>query len=214
MQEKSAKFYLHCFGESGNSYKAALPMELSHVDWEPIFVDFFHGETRSETFLKLNPMGEAPVLVSRNLTLTQSGLIQRYISEVTGQFGGNSQSEKNEILRWLLWDNHKMSSLCGTARFLNNFIPQEKRPQEVILWHMDRLRNSFKVLDRYLKNRDWLVGDSPTIADFSCCGYLFYPEPFGFERSDWHNVSRWLEAISSLKGWKHPYDLMPRKKQT
>ena len=39
---------LYCFGESGNAYKAALTMELSNVKWEPMFVDFFKGEARSE----------------------------------------------------------------------------------------------------------------------------------------------------------------------
>lgn len=36
---------LHCFGESGNAYKAALALELSGLDWEPVKVDFFGGET-------------------------------------------------------------------------------------------------------------------------------------------------------------------------
>ena len=31
---------LHCFGESGNAYKAALALELSGLAWEPVFVDF------------------------------------------------------------------------------------------------------------------------------------------------------------------------------
>ena len=50
---------------------------------------------------------------------------------------------------------------------------------------------------------------APTIADFACCGYLFYPEPFGFERADWPHVDAWLARIQALPGWKHPYDLMP-----
>ncbi|MBT5001458.1 MAG: glutathione S-transferase, partial [Tateyamaria sp.] len=42
-----------------------------------------------------------------------------------------------------------------------------------------------------------------------CCGYLFYPEPFGFIRSEWANVDRWLNNIENFSGWKAPYDLMP-----
>ena len=59
------------------------------------------------------------------------------------------------------------------------------------------------------KGRDWIVGDAPTIADFACCGYLYYPEPFGFARAEWPNIDRWLSNIAALPGWKHPYDLMP-----
>jgi hypothetical protein len=53
------------------------------------------------------------------------------------------------------------------------------------------------------------VGDAPTIADLSCCSYLYYPEPFGFDRADWPHIDRWLDRIAALPGWKHPYDLMP-----
>ena len=53
------------------------------------------------------------------------------------------------------------------------------------------------------------MGDGVTNADFSCCGYLFYPEPFGFDRKDHSNINRWLGNIENLPGWKHPYDLMP-----
>ena len=53
------------------------------------------------------------------------------------------------------------------------------------------------------------MGLNPTIADLSCCGYLYYPEPFGFQRAEWPNIDRWLDAIAALPGWKHPYDLMP-----
>ncbi|MEM8754898.1 MAG: glutathione S-transferase, partial [Pseudomonadota bacterium] len=43
---------------------------------------------------------------------------------------------------------------------------------------------------------------------FSCCGYLFYDEPFGFTRKDWPNIDAWLDRIAALPGWKAPYDLM------
>ena len=48
-----------------------------------------------------------------------------------------------------------------------------------------------------------------TNADISCCGYLYYPEPFGFDRADWPHIDAWLTRLSEQPGWKHPYDLMP-----
>ncbi|MBC58561.1 MAG: glutathione S-transferase [Confluentimicrobium sp.] len=200
---------LYCFGESGNAYKAALTMQLAGVEWESVFVDFFHGETRSPEYLALNPMGEVPVMVDGDVTLSQSGVIQDYISSKTGKFGGRSANERREVLRWVFWDNHKMSSQCGTVRFLMNFLPEEKRPAEVIAWLQGRLRGAFKTLEAALEGKEWLVGDQPTIADFACCGYLYYPEPFGFDRADWPNIDAWLDRIAALPGWKHPYDLMP-----
>lgn len=201
---------LYCFGESGNAYKAALPLQLAGLDWEPVKVDFFNGATRTPEYrAEVNEMGEVPVLVDGDITLTQSGVIQHYITEKSGKFGGATPEEAREVLRWQFWDNHKLSSPAGMTRFLMNFLPEEKRPAEVIAFTQGRLKAAYQVLDAHLGGRDWIVGDGPTHADFCCCGYLFYPEPFGFVRADWPNIDRWLNGIEALPGWKHPYELMP-----
>jgi len=200
---------LYCMGESGNAYKAALALELAGVGWQPVFVDFFGGESRTDAYRKLNEMGEVPVLVDGDLTLTQSGVIQMYITEKTGKFGGNTAADQREVMRWMFWDNHKMSSPVGMTRFLMNFLPEDKRPAGVISFTQGRLKSAYTTLDTHLAGRDWIVGDAVTNADLSCCGYLYYPEPFGFDRKDWPNIDRWLSNIQSIPGWKHPYDLMP-----
>ncbi|MCI5109536.1 MAG: glutathione binding-like protein [Marivita sp.] len=201
---------LYCFGESGNAYKAALALELSSLDWGPVKVDFFNGETRTPDYrAKINEMGEAPVLVDGDTKLSQSGVIQMYISEKSGKFGGANPDEAREVMRWVFWDNHKLSSQAGMTRFLMNFLPEDKRPAEVIAFMQGRLKAAYAVLDAHLDERDWIVGDGITNADMSCCGYLFYPEPFGFVRADWPNIDRWLGRIEALPRWKHPYELMP-----
>ncbi|MCE5973892.1 glutathione S-transferase family protein [Sinirhodobacter sp. WL0062] len=197
---------LYCFGESGNAYKAALTMTLAGYDWQPVFVDFFRGETRSPEYLALNEMGEAPIFIEGDLTLTQSGVIQMHIAEKTGKL---MDGDRNEILRWLFWDNHKGSSQFGALRFMMNFLPEEKRPQAAIQWLSGRAQAALKTLEHHLENRDWMTGDAPTLADTACCGYLYYPEPFGFERTNFPAISAWLDRIAALPGWKHPYDMMP-----
>ncbi len=200
---------LYCFGESGNAYKAALALQLSRLDWEPVFVDFFNGATRTEQYRReVNEMGEVPVLVDGPVRLSQSGAIQAYVTDKTGRFGG-APDERYDVLRWVLWDNHKLSSQAGMTRFLMNFLPADKRPKEVVAFMQGRLKSAYRVLNAHLEGRDWIVGGNPTNADLSCCGYLFYPEPFGFERAEWPEIDRWLANIEGLDGWKHPYDLMP-----
>ena len=201
---------LYCFGESGHSYKAALALQLAEIDWTPIFVDFFNGETRSDRYRnQVNEMGEAPVLVDGDIKLTQSGVIQNYLYNRTGKHGGKDEAEKLEILRWILWDNHKLSSFAGNTRFLMNFFPKDKRPKPVIDFNLARLKSSYGILENALTDKDFLVGNNISHADMTCCAYLYYPEPIGFERDDWPNIDRWLGNISTTPGWQHPYDLMP-----
>ena len=200
---------LHCFGESGNAYKAALTLELSDAEWEPVFVDFFNGETRTDDFRALNVMGEVPVLEDADLVLTQSGVIQDYVSSKTGKLGGRSAAERRDILRWMFFDNHKVSGVAGPLRFLMNFLPEEKRNADVIAFMTARLLGALKIMETQLVDTPYLTGDALTIADIACAGYLFYPEPFGFDRSDFPHIDAWMTRIEDTPRWKHPYDLMP-----
>ncbi|SLN16560.1 glutathione S-transferase family protein [Ruegeria meonggei] len=203
---------LYCFGESGNSYKAALALEMSGLDWQPVNVDFFNGATRTAEYRsEINEMGEAPVLVDGDFRTSQSGAIQAYVTETSGKFGGKTREENYDIFRWVLWDNHKLSSMAGLTRFLINFLPEEHRNADVIAFNQGRLKAAYQVLNTHLDGRDWIVGDGVTNADLSCCGYLYYPEPFGFDRADWPHIDAWLTRLSEQPGWKHPYDLMPGK---
>ena len=146
---------LYCFGESGHSYKVALALELAGLEWEPVHIDFFNGAARSPDYLtNVNEMGEAPVMVDGDIKLTQSGVILDYLTEKTGKFGGNDVQERREVLRWVLWDNHKFSGQIGPTRFLKNYLPPEKRPEQVIAYLEGRLTVALKVLDTHLTQRD------------------------------------------------------------
>lgn len=201
---------LHCFGESGNAYKVALMLALAGAEWRAVWVDFFNGGHRAPEYLALNPMGEVPLLVDGDRCLSQSGAILTYLADRLGRFGGADPDERLEILRWLLWDNHKFTANIAIHRFLANFLPEAQRQPAVIAFHAARQKSAMKVLEKHLATRDWVVGAGPTIADFSLCGYLYYPEPFGFERAEWPAIDAWLNRIAALPGWRHPYDLMPR----
>jgi len=202
-----SEYRLFCFAQSGNAYKAALMLQLSHADWAPRFVDFFNGETRTPEYRAVNVMGEVPVLEHGSRRLAQSGVILDYLAERFGKFGGNDGDERREILRWLLWDNHKLTSYTATLRFMLTFMKTGETPVTEFL--RVRARNSYGILDAHLASRSFALGDRPTIADFSLCGYLFWPEEIGVDWNDYPNIKRWLAEIAALPGWVHPYELMP-----
>ncbi|MEL6680390.1 MAG: glutathione S-transferase family protein [Pseudomonadota bacterium] len=203
-----ADYRLYYLPQSGNCYKVALMLALTDSDWEPHYIDMFGGATRAPEFLALNSMGELPVLEHGQTVLTQSAMILLYLAEQTGQFGGTTDAERREILRWLFWDNHKGSTQMATTRFNHNFIPEDKRSADVSDFLTARTRGGLKVLNRQLKGRDWVAADRPTIADLSIAGYLFYPEPFGYDAESFPNVAAWLDRLKALPGWQAPYDLM------
>lgn len=204
------EFQLHCFAQSGHSYKAALALELADADWEPIKVDFFSGAVRTEEYGDLNEMREAPVLIHGATKLSQSGVILDYLSETLNVFKPTSEDDRREVLRWILWDNHKLSSQIGVARFLMCFLPPEKRNADVIAFMMGRAKAALKILDARLSGRDWIVGDAMTTADLTCIGYIYYLNEIDVNvSSEYPNIARWADRIAANPRWKHPYDLMP-----
>ena len=203
------QFKLYCFAQSGNAYKAALFLSLADLDWNPIFVDFFNGETRSEEFKKINSMGEVPVLVDQDKNISQSGAILHYLSLKTELFTSNKSDIKLEINRWLLWDNYKLTPNLATGRFMSLFLPEAKRNQSVIDFLLGRASASLKILNTHLVDRDFVVGDNVSIADISIAGYIFFTDEFEIDMSPFPNVISWRNRIRKLKNWQHPYDLMP-----
>lgn len=204
-----SEYKLHCFAQSGNAYKVGLMLALAGADWEPLWVDFFNGAARTPDYLDLNPMGEVPVLEHGDLRLSQSGVILDYLSQRYRDFGPRSEAERREILRWTLWDNHKLTSYTASLRYLMKFVPEEKTDQHVISWLTARSGTALTVLDRHLFTHEWVAADHVTTADLSCVGYLYYDHEFGHDLTAYPNIERWRQAIAALPGWKHPYDLLP-----
>jgi glutathione S-transferase len=206
-----ADYQLYCFAQSGNAYRSALMLNLIGADWEPIFVDFFNGETRTPEYrTNVNEMGEAPVLVHGAKKLSQSGVILNYLAERSGKFRPEGEDERLEALRWIIFDNQKVNGFLGPYRFLRNFAKPAGDPA-VMAFLKGRIDGNLAIVDKRLAGRPYILGSRLTIADLSLVAYLYYPpDEFGFDIAAEHkNIAAWLDRIKALPGWKHPYDLMP-----
>ena len=207
-----SEFQLYCFAQSGNAYRAALMLNLIGADWEPVWIDFFgKGVQRTAEYrTDVNEMGEVPVLVHGKKKLTQSGVILTYLSDLTGKFKPVGEDERLETLRWIIFDNQKVNGFLGPFRFLKNFAKPAGDPA-VMAFLKARIDGNLAIVNKRLTGRQFLVSDRPTIADVSMTAYLYYPaEEFGFDIAKEHPaIGTWLERMSALPGWKHPYELMP-----
>jgi glutathione S-transferase len=204
-----AEYELYCFGESGNAFKVAMMLQAAELSWKPRFVDFFNGETRSEAYRSaVNEMGEAPVLVHGAKKLSQSGVILDYLTEQSRKFGAKSDDERREIMRWMLFDNHKFTSPIATLRFMVTIAKTGENA--VTEWMRNRAIGALKIVNAHLGQNSFIIGKRPTIADFSLSAYLYYGDEVPIDMTPFSNVQNWLDSIRTVKGWKHPYELMPR----
>jgi glutathione S-transferase len=207
-----SEYQLYCFAQSGNSYRVALMLNLIGADWEPIFVDFFGKMVQRTPDYRenVNEMGEAPVLVHGAKKLSQSGVCLTYLADCSGKFRPETEDEKLEALRWIIFDNQKVNGFLGPYRFLRTLVRPAGDPA-VLAFLKGRIDNNLAIVDKRLASRPYILGDRPTIADISLVAYLYYPpDEFGFDIAAEHkNIAAWLERIKALPGWRHPYELMP-----
>ena len=203
-------YRLHYFPESGNSYKLALMLTLCGQRFEPVWTDFGGGVTRTAEWRDtVNRMGEIPVLEEDGKRSTQTAPILLRLAERYGRFDGTTEAERFEILRWLFWDNHKLTGYMATYRFQRAFTPS---PDQAVLAFLRRRIDDFLgILDAHLRDRSFVAAEHATVADLSMTGYLCFPaNESGYDLAASHPaIAAWLGRISALPGWRAPYDLLP-----
>ncbi|MBR1191129.1 glutathione S-transferase family protein [Bradyrhizobium sp. AUGA SZCCT0240] len=208
-------YRLHYFPESGNSYKLALMLTLCGQTFEPVWTDFGGGITRSAEWRRtVNEMGEIPVLEEDGVRLTQTAPILLKLARQFGQFGGETEQEQFELLRWLFWDNHKLTGYMASYRFMRTFIPSGD--PVVLKYYRKRLDDFLGILETHLQRDAFAIGARPSIADISMMAYLHYPsDETGYDFAVSHPaISAWLGRMADLPAWKSAYDLLPGKRLT
>ncbi len=203
-------YRLHFFPESGNSYKLALMLTLCGQSFEPVWTDFGSRITWTPEWRRtVNAMGEIPVLEEDGIGLTQTGPILLHLAERYGCFGGLDAAERFEVLRWLFWDNQKLSGMMAPYRFARTFT-RNANPA-VLAYMRGRLDDFLAILDMQVAGRAFILGERATIADLSMCAYISYPaDETGYDLSvGYPRVHAWLGRIAAVPGWQAPYDLLP-----
>lgn len=208
-------YRLHYFPESGNSYKLALMLTLCGQSFEPVWTDFGAGVTRTAGWrAKVNAMGEIPVLEEDGTKLTQTGPILLQLAARYGRFGGDDERTRFEVLRWLFWDNQKLSGFMAAYRYRRVFTPSPEPKVQAYL--RQRVDDFLDILEGEVAGRAYIASDRPTVADLSLCGYLMFPpEESGYDlEARFPAVVAWLARIAALPGWRSPYDLLPGARLT
>ena len=189
---------LYNFPISGNAYKVRLLLSFLKLDYELIPVDMFDGEHKTETFLKLNPRGQVPVLVDNDVTIWDSQAILIYLARKYGdQTWLPIEAEAMaEVMQWMAVSENEL--LFGLARA--RAVKILKRP-----WDLEQCQefghSGLTVLESRLKDHEWLAGDHPTIADIACYPYVFLAPDGEVELDEYVAVQSWLKRFEGLPAY-------------
>jgi GST-like protein len=189
-----------------NGVKVSIMLEETGLPYEAHLVSFETSDQMSPEFLSLNPNNKIPAILDpdgpggKPLALFESGAILLYLADKTGQFVPQDAAGRYETIQWLMFQMGGVGPMFGQLGFFNKFAGkdyEDKRPRDRYVAESKRLLG---VLDKHLAGRNWVAGDSYTIADIAIFPWVrnlvgFYEagDLVGF--SEFKNVARALETF-------------------
>lgn len=156
-----------------NGVKVSIMLEETGLPYEPHLVSFERNEQLSAEFLSLNPNNKIPAILDPNgpggqpLALFESGAILLYLAEKTGQLLPINPAARYETLQWLMLQMGGIGPMFGQLGFFHKFAGKDypdKRPRDR---YVDECKRLLGVLDQRLQGRQWLMGDTYSIADIA-----------------------------------------------
>ena len=189
-----------------NGVKVSIALEETGLAYEPHLVSFETNDQMSPEFLSLNPNNKIPAIIDPNgpdgkpLPLFESGAILLYIADKTGQLIPHDAAGRYETIQWVMFQMGGIGPMFGQVGFFHKFAGkdyEDKRPRDRYINEAKRLLG---VLDQRLEGRQWIMGDTYTIADIAILPWVrnlvgFYGAGDLVEFSKFANVQRVLAAF-------------------
>lgn len=199
------KLYGH--PDSGHAYKVKLCLAVAEIphDYEELDI-FSDRESRPFEFRNNSRFHEVPLLIDDSQAYVQSNAILIHLATKYKILGAEDEKTFNRCIEWLFWEANKIGMCLPQLRASRKF-EQFRLSGGAQQWLTERYTHDVQRLETELSDRrQFIMGDHPTIADFSLCGYLYFLEEAALEAPQY--VQAWLGRLSELKGWMHPYQLL------
>lgn len=165
-------FYFH---PTPNSLKIALFLEETGTAYQLVPVDTRQGEQHLPGFRAVNPNGKLPAIVDSQgpggtpARVFDSTAILLYLADKLDRLGG-TPADRPELLSWLLFVASGVGPYSGQAVHFQRAAP-ERLPYAVNRYRREAERH-YEVLDRHLREREFIVGDHFSIADISAWAWV------------------------------------------
>lgn len=193
--------------ETLNPRKACAAARFLNADVEFIRVDLGRGEQRTPEFLAINPNGKVPALQDGARTLWEANAIMCQLSDNVGADFWPHDERQIDIMRWLSWDMHYFTRHGATLWFEREIKPLlgGVADENAIDEAETSLKFHARVLDDHLADRQYVVGQSVSVADFALAAALPYATSSRLPLDDFAHIRRWHGRLNELDGWRNPF---------
>ena len=204
------------YAKSPNGMKLALFMEELVERGGPVPSFRLHrmrlnGDHHTPEFLAISPNNKIPALVDHApadggapLPIFESAVILEYLADKTGAFLSRDPRTRIETMQWVVWQVAGLGPMAGQSGWFRTHAQQRD------VYAMERYTKEtarlYGVLDRRLEGRDFIAGDTYSIADIACYPWIVSHKGHGQSLDDFPNVKRWFEALRARPATQRAFD--------
>jgi glutathione S-transferase len=195
---------LYDYAASANCYKVRLLLAQLDREYERVPVDIFGGDTLTDEYAAINPARTTPVLEDPSGTfLQESNAILLHLARGTAFLPHDPQ-----VYRWLFFEQADVVPTMGGLRFrlitgrLSADDPDALRRREASY-------EVLSLLDGELARRDFVVGNTYSVADIGIYGYVHVADEAGLNVDPYASLRAWLARVQAQPGYMNDLEPYP-----
>ncbi len=172
------------------------------------YLDLLKGDQQQPAYLAVNPNGKVPTLIDGEHVVWEADAVICYLAKRAGSDLWPDDLRQIDIIRWFSWNAQHFYRHGGTLYF-ENIVKRRfglgEPDAAAVREAQEEFRRYAAVLTEHLEDRQWLVGDGITVADFSVAITLPYADQAAMPLGEFPVVRRWLDRLNAIEAWREPF---------
>lgn len=178
---------------SGNCLKVKWTADFLGLPYMWIETNILDGESRTETFLAVNPAGQVPaVILPDGRPLAQSNAIILYLAEGSQLIPADAY-DRARMFEWLFWEQYSHEPYVAVARFQVRYLGKSVADLDERI--VERGASALRRLETALADAPFLVGERVTLADLALVAYTRVADEGGFDLQLYPAVKAWVARV-------------------
>lgn len=185
----------------------------TEAEYDAWLIRINKGDQFGSGFVSINPNSKIPAMMDHApkdggapIRLFESGSILTYLADKFGAFLPTDARARAEVMNWLFWQMGSAPFLGGGFGHFYAYAPM--KIQYAIDRYAMEVKRQLDVLDKQLKDNEYIAGADYTIADMAIwpwygriAAHDAYDDAGTFlSVDDYANVQRWRKQIGERKG--------------
>lgn len=179
-----------------NGRKISIMLEETGLPYNVNHLKLGKMQQKEDWYLELNPNGKIPTIVDHDnddFTVFESGAILIYLAEKTGKFLPSDTKGRSTVIQWLMFQKAGIGPMQGQAHVFYRYAPE--KIDYAINRYQKETRRLYEVLDKRLKDKEYLAGDLYSIADIATYPWIYFYKWAGVEINDLQGLKRWMDKV-------------------